>query len=238
VAALVTGDKDFMPAMTRTRQRGKRVAIVSTRNNCAGDLVAAQSHVRDFEPIFLERHLSDLLVPISPTHYGLGPVLKNNNNNNKKLSSASVSAALSTASAGEMVRTMTTTATEATGASSSSSSSSSRSGIHDVGVALMRAIVEAIQSAGNAFVAGREEEAELVWQEEQGKSAPEGSRSGGSKAAQVITVSAKRLGRELTGKLITLPDGSELFASHVSHHACGVLCDVCCESSFRFISCL
>ena len=33
VAVLVSGDRDFIPALVRTRQKGKRVAICSMRNS-------------------------------------------------------------------------------------------------------------------------------------------------------------------------------------------------------------
>ena len=39
VAVLLTGDKDFMPAMVRTRQRGKRVALAAFRRSCNRDLL-------------------------------------------------------------------------------------------------------------------------------------------------------------------------------------------------------
>lgn len=39
VAVLVSGDKDFMPALSRIRQKGKRVALCSMRNCCARDLL-------------------------------------------------------------------------------------------------------------------------------------------------------------------------------------------------------
>ena len=34
IACVVTGDKDFIPAMQKTRSKGRRVAIVSMRNSC------------------------------------------------------------------------------------------------------------------------------------------------------------------------------------------------------------
>ena len=33
VAVLVSGDRDFIPALVRTRQKGKRVAVCSMRNS-------------------------------------------------------------------------------------------------------------------------------------------------------------------------------------------------------------
>ncbi len=63
LAVLVTGDKDFMPAMIRTRQKGKKVCLASMRNSCNYDLLNPSSHVRDFDVIFLEDYLHDLIVP-------------------------------------------------------------------------------------------------------------------------------------------------------------------------------
>ena len=39
VAILVSGDKDFIPALARIRQKGKRVALCSMHNCCSRDLV-------------------------------------------------------------------------------------------------------------------------------------------------------------------------------------------------------
>ena len=38
IAVVVTGDKDFVPVMKKTREKGKRVAIASMRNSCNSDL--------------------------------------------------------------------------------------------------------------------------------------------------------------------------------------------------------
>lgn len=62
-AVLVTGDKDFMPALQRIRQRGKRVAICSMQGCCSRDLIDPSSHVRDFEPIWLDNYLHQLVSP-------------------------------------------------------------------------------------------------------------------------------------------------------------------------------
>ena len=64
VAVLLTGDKDFMPAMIRTRQKGKKVALVSMRRGCNKALVKTDM-LTDFDPIWLEDHLDELIVPIS-----------------------------------------------------------------------------------------------------------------------------------------------------------------------------
>jgi len=64
VAVMVTGDKDFSPALVRTRHKGKRVAIASMRNGCNQALVDPSSHVRDFNIIWMDDMLENLLVPI------------------------------------------------------------------------------------------------------------------------------------------------------------------------------
>ena len=63
IAVIVTGDKDFMPALKRTRQKGKRVALVSMRAGCNKSLLDPKSHVRDFDPIWIEDHLDRLIEP-------------------------------------------------------------------------------------------------------------------------------------------------------------------------------
>ncbi|CAN0500298.1 unnamed protein product, partial [Discosporangium mesarthrocarpum] len=64
---LVTGDKDFMPAMSRTRQKGRRVCLCSMRNSCNYDLLSPDSHVTDLDPIWLNNYLADMIQPI-PRH--------------------------------------------------------------------------------------------------------------------------------------------------------------------------
>ena len=63
VAVLLSGDKDFMPALSRIRYKGKQVALCSMRNCCSRDLVDPAAHVRDFEPIWLDDYLDYLIVP-------------------------------------------------------------------------------------------------------------------------------------------------------------------------------
>ncbi|GMI21563.1 hypothetical protein TeGR_g14838 [Tetraparma gracilis] len=54
VAVILTGDKDFMPAMERTRQKSKRVALASMRRGCNRALQAPSNHIRDFDIIWLD----------------------------------------------------------------------------------------------------------------------------------------------------------------------------------------
>lgn len=63
IAVIVTGDKDFMPALEKTRLLGKRVAICSMRNGCNGDLIRIENRIRDFEMIWLDDYLDELIVP-------------------------------------------------------------------------------------------------------------------------------------------------------------------------------
>jgi hypothetical protein len=46
VGVLVTGDKDFMPAMSRVRQKGKRMVLTTMRNSCNRDLLDRSTHGR------------------------------------------------------------------------------------------------------------------------------------------------------------------------------------------------
>lgn len=58
---LVTGDKDFMPAMARTRQKGRRVCLCSMHNSCNQDLLRDDAHVMDFQPVWINEYLDDLM---------------------------------------------------------------------------------------------------------------------------------------------------------------------------------
>jgi len=59
IAVILTGDKDFMPAMSRTRQKGKRVVLASMRRGCnhalqKQDSRVAGSLIRDYDIIWLD----------------------------------------------------------------------------------------------------------------------------------------------------------------------------------------
>jgi len=54
IAVVVTGDKDFMPALKRTRQKGKRVALASMMPGCNRALLDVKNRVKDFKTIWLE----------------------------------------------------------------------------------------------------------------------------------------------------------------------------------------
>ena len=61
VAILLTGDKDFLPCMARTRQKGRRVALVSMREGCNRALKVTNG-IKDYNIVWLEDHLDKLLV--------------------------------------------------------------------------------------------------------------------------------------------------------------------------------
>ena len=55
--------QDFVPAMIRTRQKGKQVAIVSMHNGCNRALFESP-HIKDYDIIWLDEYLDRLIVPI------------------------------------------------------------------------------------------------------------------------------------------------------------------------------
>lgn len=61
IAVVVTGDKDFVPVMKKTREKGKRVAITSMRNSCNVDLTNPELMIRDFDNIWIEDNLNELI---------------------------------------------------------------------------------------------------------------------------------------------------------------------------------
>jgi hypothetical protein len=58
-----TGDTDFLPAMVRTRQKGKRVVLASMRNGCNRDILNPEAHALDMNVVWLDDHLDELIVP-------------------------------------------------------------------------------------------------------------------------------------------------------------------------------
>ncbi|KAL7541340.1 hypothetical protein ACHAXR_011966 [Thalassiosira sp. AJA248-18] len=63
VAILLSGDKDFVPALVRTRQKGKQVCITSMRAGC-NRVLYESPHIRDYDVVWLENCLDQLIVPI------------------------------------------------------------------------------------------------------------------------------------------------------------------------------
>lgn len=66
VAFLLTGDKDFMPAMIRTRQKGKLLGLISMVRGCNRALIETDS-LKDFDVLWLEKYLDQFVVPKSNT---------------------------------------------------------------------------------------------------------------------------------------------------------------------------
>ena len=65
-AVIVAGDKDFLPALQKTRLIGKRVAVCSMRNGCSKLLVEPEANARDFDVIWMDDYLEQLVVPNKP----------------------------------------------------------------------------------------------------------------------------------------------------------------------------
>lgn len=63
IAVLLSGDKDYMPAMIRTRQKGRRVGLASTRTAC-NRVLRENSNIKDYDVVFLDDYLDDLLIPM------------------------------------------------------------------------------------------------------------------------------------------------------------------------------
>jgi hypothetical protein len=62
VAVIITGDKDFIPAMQKTRLLGKRVVLCSMRNSCNREMLRPEHMIRDFDPVWLDDFIEDLVV--------------------------------------------------------------------------------------------------------------------------------------------------------------------------------
>ena len=52
---------------------GKRVAICSMRNSCNADLIAQEAQLRDFDVIWLDDHLDEIIVPKESKSIGALP---------------------------------------------------------------------------------------------------------------------------------------------------------------------
>lgn len=64
VALLLSGDKDFLPALSRCRQKGRRVGLVSMRRACNRALFETPG-IKDYDVIWLEDLLGELVKPRS-----------------------------------------------------------------------------------------------------------------------------------------------------------------------------
>jgi hypothetical protein len=69
VAILLSGDKDFIPAMVRTRQKGKKVGVVSMRTGCNRALYE-KPHVKDYDIVWIDDYLDRLLIPLPHDEVG------------------------------------------------------------------------------------------------------------------------------------------------------------------------
>jgi len=69
VAILLSGDKDFIPAMVRTRQKGRKVGVTSMRTGCNRALYESP-HVKDYDVVWIDDFLDQLLVPLPAEEVG------------------------------------------------------------------------------------------------------------------------------------------------------------------------
>lgn len=60
IAIIVSGDKDFVPALEKVRLLSKKVAICSMRNSCNTDLSRSDARIRDFDMIWLDDYIKEL----------------------------------------------------------------------------------------------------------------------------------------------------------------------------------
>jgi len=63
VAILLSGDKDFLPALIRTRQKARKVGIVSMKPSCNRALYETPNSI-DYDVIWLEDYLDRLFIPL------------------------------------------------------------------------------------------------------------------------------------------------------------------------------
>ena len=63
---IITGDKDFIPALQKTRLKAKRVAICSMRNSCNLDLFKPDARAMDFDPLWIDDFIDDIIIPKQP----------------------------------------------------------------------------------------------------------------------------------------------------------------------------
>ena len=75
VAVLVSGDRDFVPALVRTRQKGKRVAVCSMRSSASHDYVDPAANIKDFSVLWLDDHLDKLVAPVHPSLLNQRPAM-------------------------------------------------------------------------------------------------------------------------------------------------------------------
>lgn len=64
VALLLSGDRDFVPAMIRCRQKGRRVGLVSVRGYCNRAFYETPN-IKDYDVIWLDDYLDDIVKPLA-----------------------------------------------------------------------------------------------------------------------------------------------------------------------------
>ena len=63
IAVCITGDIDLKPAMRKTRSIGKRVTLCSLRNSCNAEFMNPEHQIRDFDIIWLDDYIDEIIVP-------------------------------------------------------------------------------------------------------------------------------------------------------------------------------
>lgn len=63
IAVIVSGDRDYLPALEKTRLLSKRVAICSMRKTC-NRAFQDQKGIRDFDIIWIDDFLEQLVTPL------------------------------------------------------------------------------------------------------------------------------------------------------------------------------
>jgi hypothetical protein len=63
IAVVVSGDRDYLPALEKTRLLSKRVALCATRKAC-NRAFQEQKGIRDFDMIWIDDFLDQLVTPL------------------------------------------------------------------------------------------------------------------------------------------------------------------------------
>ncbi len=64
VALLLSGDRDFVPAMVRCRQKGRRVGLVSVRGYCNRAFYDTPN-IKDYDVIWIDDYLDEIIKPLA-----------------------------------------------------------------------------------------------------------------------------------------------------------------------------
>ena len=70
IAVLLSGDRDFIPALVRTRQKGKRVAVCSMRSSASGAYDDHEANIKGEQQLAFPCHplATPLATPTCNTH--------------------------------------------------------------------------------------------------------------------------------------------------------------------------